>query len=83
MARQVYEGLRLMSAAKKGKVGRIRARGLDAEGLPPGVLSILNDLATELDQADPETNDEGSFSGNTGSFWCPALVAEQGPGRDH
>ncbi|WP_308378342.1 helix-turn-helix transcriptional regulator [Streptomyces sp. ISL-87] len=56
VARQVYEGLRLMSAAKQGKVGRARARGLGAEGLPADVLSILNDLATELDKADPEAN---------------------------
>ncbi|MEU3133154.1 helix-turn-helix transcriptional regulator [Streptomyces sp. NPDC006854] len=57
VARQVYEGLRLMSAAKQGKVGRIRARGMSAEGLPADVLSILNDLASELDKkADPGTN---------------------------
>ncbi|MGW4883486.1 helix-turn-helix domain-containing protein [Streptomyces murinus] len=56
IARQVYEGLRLMSAAKKGEVGRVRARGLGTEGLPPSVLSILNDLAIELDKADPEAN---------------------------
>ncbi|MFD7121050.1 helix-turn-helix transcriptional regulator [Streptomyces sp. NPDC059922] len=56
VARQVYEGLRLMSAARSGKVGRVRARGLGAEGLPPDVLSILNDLATELDKADPDAN---------------------------
>ncbi|WP_461015359.1 helix-turn-helix transcriptional regulator [Streptomyces daliensis] len=56
VVRQVYEGLRLMSAANKGKVGRVRGRGLGAEGLPPGVLSILNDLADELDKADPDSN---------------------------
>ncbi|WP_241838027.1 helix-turn-helix transcriptional regulator [Streptomyces sp. CB03234] len=57
VARQVYEGLRLMSAAKQGKVGRVRARGLGAEGLPADVLSILNDLASELDKkTDPDAN---------------------------
>ncbi|MEE1803487.1 helix-turn-helix transcriptional regulator [Streptomyces sp. JV176] len=57
VARQVYEGLRLMSAAKQGKVGRVRARGMSAEGLPADVLAILNDLASELDKkADPGTN---------------------------
>lgn len=56
VARQVYEGLRLMSAAKQGKVGRVRARGLGSEGLPANVLSILNDLATELDKAAPDEN---------------------------
>ncbi|MFF1420641.1 helix-turn-helix transcriptional regulator [Streptomyces sp. NPDC058280] len=57
VARQVYEGLRLMSAAKQGKVGRVRARGLGTEGLPANVLSILNDLASELDKAAPDTNE--------------------------
>ncbi len=57
VARQVYEGLRLMSAAKEGKVGRARARGLGAEGLPADVLSILNDLATEFEKkANPDAN---------------------------
>ncbi|MER5929759.1 helix-turn-helix transcriptional regulator [Streptomyces sp. NPDC002054] len=57
VARQVYEGLRLMSAAKQGKVGRVRARGMGAEGLPADVLSILNDLASELDKkAGPSTS---------------------------
>ncbi len=57
VARQVYEGLRLMAAAKKGQVGRVRARGMGAEGLPADVLSILNDLATELDEkANPDSN---------------------------
>ncbi|WP_231717287.1 helix-turn-helix domain-containing protein [Streptomyces paludis] len=57
VARQVYEGLLLMSAAKKGTVGRVRARGVGTEGLPPNVLSILNDLATELAKVEPETSD--------------------------
>ncbi|MBT2487797.1 helix-turn-helix transcriptional regulator [Streptomyces sp. ISL-96] len=58
VARQVYEGLRLMSAAKSGKVGRVRARGLGAEGLSADVLSILNDLATEFEKkADPDANE--------------------------
>ncbi|MFJ5104843.1 helix-turn-helix transcriptional regulator [Streptomyces sp. NPDC088554] len=57
VARQVYEGLRLMSAARQGKVGRVRARGMSTEGLPADVLSILNDLASELDKkAGPGTN---------------------------
>ncbi|MFE3737754.1 helix-turn-helix transcriptional regulator [Streptomyces sp. NPDC059134] len=58
VARQVYEGLRLMSAARSGKVGRVRARGLGTEGLPPDVLSILNDLATEFEKkAAPDVNE--------------------------
>ncbi|NJQ04056.1 helix-turn-helix transcriptional regulator [Streptomyces lonarensis] len=53
IARQVYEGLRLMSDAKQGKVGRIRARGMGAEGLPADVLSMLNEVAGELDKRVP------------------------------
>ncbi|WP_232544215.1 helix-turn-helix transcriptional regulator [Streptomyces buecherae] len=57
VARQVYEGLRLMQAAKKGKVGRVRARGMGVDGLPADVLALLNDLAGELDKkAGPGTN---------------------------
>ncbi|MFD6417921.1 helix-turn-helix domain-containing protein [Streptomyces sp. NPDC060194] len=48
VARQVYEGLHLLSAAKSGKIGRVRARGLGVEGLPPDVLSLLNELATDF-----------------------------------
>ncbi|MFF3536431.1 helix-turn-helix domain-containing protein [Streptomyces sp. NPDC002466] len=57
VARQVYEGLRLMSASKSGKIGRVRARGLGAAGLPADVLSILNDLADEVEKVAPDTNE--------------------------
>ncbi|WP_256255539.1 helix-turn-helix transcriptional regulator [Streptomyces sp. MUSC 14] len=57
VVRQVYEGLRLMSAAKQGKVRRVRARGIKPEGLPANVLSMLNDLAAELDKEDPDANE--------------------------
>ncbi|MCD9880383.1 helix-turn-helix transcriptional regulator [Streptomyces guryensis] len=57
VVRQVYEGLRLMSAAQQGKVRRVRARGIKPEGLSANVLSMLNDLAAELDKEDPETNE--------------------------
>ncbi|KDR60950.1 helix-turn-helix domain-containing protein [Streptomyces albidoflavus] len=56
VARQVYEGLRLMSAAKTGQVGRVRARGIKADGLPPGVLSMLNEIASELDKTEREAD---------------------------
>ncbi|WP_406115417.1 helix-turn-helix transcriptional regulator [Streptomyces sp. NBC_01014] len=57
IARQVYEGLRFMYAAKQGKVGRVRARGMGDEGLPADVLSILNDLTSEMDKkVDPGSN---------------------------
>ncbi|MYX77590.1 helix-turn-helix transcriptional regulator [Streptomyces sp. SID3915] len=48
VAAQAYEALRLMYAAKQGKVGRVRARGMTGEGLPADVLSILNDIAGEV-----------------------------------
>ncbi|WDV56610.1 hypothetical protein PV963_42975 [Streptomyces coeruleorubidus] len=45
----------LRRALWKIRQGRVRAMG--AEGLPADVLSILNDLTTELDKkADPGTN---------------------------
>jgi hypothetical protein len=47
----------LHRALWKIRQGRVRTRGMGAEGLPADVLSILNDLATELDKkADPGTN---------------------------
>lgn len=58
VVRQVYEGLRLMSAAKRGKVGRVRARGLGSEGLPAEVLSILNEFATEFEKKAGPTDNE-------------------------
>ncbi|MFD4337855.1 helix-turn-helix domain-containing protein [Streptomyces anulatus] len=57
VAQQVFEGLRLMSAAKSGKVGRVRARGLGEAGLPADVLSLLNDLADKVAHAAPDAND--------------------------
>ncbi|WP_031054767.1 helix-turn-helix domain-containing protein [Streptomyces ochraceiscleroticus] len=51
VARQVYEGLRLLSASRRGAVGRVRARG-GAQGLPADVMSIVNDLVDELEQRD-------------------------------
>ncbi|MFE7462587.1 MULTISPECIES: helix-turn-helix transcriptional regulator [unclassified Streptomyces] len=58
VARQVAEGLRLMSAGKSGKVGRIRARGMGPEGLSADVLSILNELATEFEKKAAPDADE-------------------------
>ncbi|MFJ8385601.1 helix-turn-helix domain-containing protein [Streptomyces sp. NPDC094438] len=57
VARQVYEGLRLLSAAKKGSVGRVRARGAGAQGLSANVMAIVNDLVTELEQRAPDSNE--------------------------
>lgn len=54
VAAQAYEALRFMYAAKQGKVGRVRARGMGSEGLPADVLSILNDIAGEVvERTDP------------------------------
>ncbi|WP_246585733.1 helix-turn-helix transcriptional regulator [Streptomyces yatensis] len=51
VAQQVYEGLRLLSASRRGAVGRVRARGGN-QGLPADVMSIVNDLVDELEQRD-------------------------------
>lgn len=56
VARQVYEGLRLLSASRKGSVGRVRARGVGPQGLSANVMSLVNDLVTELEQRDPDEN---------------------------
>lgn len=53
VAQQVYEGLRLLSASRRGAVGRVRARG-GAQGLPADVLAIVNDLVEELEQRESE-----------------------------
>ncbi|MFD4025423.1 helix-turn-helix domain-containing protein [Streptomyces sp. NPDC058576] len=58
VARQVYQGLRVLLASKNGGIRRVRARGLGPEGLSPEVLSLLTDLATEFEKQvgseDPE-----------------------------
>ncbi|UZI32306.1 helix-turn-helix domain-containing protein [Streptomyces sp. VB1] len=50
VARQVYQGLRVLLASKNGGIRRVRARGLGPEGLSPEVLSLLTDLATEFEK---------------------------------
>ncbi|MFE2426910.1 helix-turn-helix transcriptional regulator [Streptomyces sp. NPDC059373] len=57
VARQVYEGLRLLSASRKGRVGRVRGRGMGPQGLPANVMEFVNDLVTELEERQPEAND--------------------------
>lgn len=47
-------GLRLMLASRQGRIGRIRARGATADGLSPKALSILTELASELEKKSPE-----------------------------
>ncbi|MGW1295892.1 helix-turn-helix domain-containing protein [Streptomyces sp. NPDC002533] len=55
VAQTVYEGLHIMLAARHGKVGAIRSRGLGPDGLSADALKILNELATEFERrTDPE-----------------------------
>ncbi|MFD4123667.1 helix-turn-helix domain-containing protein [Streptomyces globisporus] len=50
VARQVYQGIRVLLASKNGGIRRVRARGLGSEGLSPEVLSLLTDLETEFEK---------------------------------
>ncbi|MFF9794888.1 DNA-binding protein [Streptomyces bacillaris] len=50
VARQVYQGIRVLLAFKNGGIRRVRARGLGPEGLSPEVLSLLTDLETEFEK---------------------------------
>lgn len=60
VARQVFEGLRLLASARKGAVGRLEARGLGAEGLSEDVLAFLNEVVTELQERElPGTSGPG------------------------
>lgn len=54
VARQVYEGLQLLSASRKGAVGRVRARGIGEQGLSSNVMSFVNDLVNELEEREKE-----------------------------
>lgn len=58
VARQVYQGLRVLLASRNRKIGRVRARGLGPEGLSPEVLSLLTDLATEFEK-EVSSEDDG------------------------
>ncbi|MDV5145450.1 helix-turn-helix transcriptional regulator [Streptomyces sp. SBC-4] len=57
VAQQVYEGLQLLAAHRKGKVGRVRARGAGAQGLPPNVLALVNELVTEMENKQQEPSE--------------------------
>ncbi|MEV7394790.1 helix-turn-helix domain-containing protein [Streptomyces sp. NPDC091215] len=57
VAAQVYEGLKLLAAAKQGAVGRVRARGLGAQGLPPEAMALINELVAEM--AEKQQGDAG------------------------
>lgn len=50
VAAQVYEGLQLLAAAKKGSVGRVKARGLGSRGLSPKAMALVNELVAELEE---------------------------------
>ncbi|WP_416985457.1 helix-turn-helix domain-containing protein [Streptomyces sp. T028] len=55
VAAQVYQGLQLLAAAKKGAVGRVRARGLGSRGLSPRALALVNELVAELEEKEADT----------------------------
>jgi transcriptional regulator with XRE-family HTH domain len=57
VARQVYEGLQLLSASRRGAVGRVKARGMGSQGLPTNVMEFVNNLVTELEEKEPGTNE--------------------------
>ncbi|MFJ8107962.1 helix-turn-helix domain-containing protein [Streptomyces sp. NPDC096132] len=57
VAAQVYEGLQLLAAAKQGAVGRVRARGLGAQGLSPKAMGLINDLVAELAEKETDANE--------------------------
>lgn len=54
VARQVYEGLQLLSASRKGAVGRVRARGIGDQGLSANVMSFVNGLVSELEERESD-----------------------------
>ncbi|WP_405539621.1 helix-turn-helix transcriptional regulator [Streptomyces sp. NBC_00075] len=57
VARQVYEGLQLLSASRKGAVGRVKGRGMGSQGLPTNVMEFVNNLVTELEEREPDANE--------------------------
>ncbi|MEU6353106.1 helix-turn-helix transcriptional regulator [Streptomyces sp. NPDC047072] len=57
VARQVYEGLQLLSASRKGAVGRVKGRGMGPQGLPTNVMEFVNDLVTELEEREPNDSE--------------------------
>ncbi|AJC54994.1 helix-turn-helix transcriptional regulator [Streptomyces sp. 769] len=60
VARQIYEGLRLLALAREGKVTRAVANGAGEEGVPAEVLAFVNEVVVELqDRGLPAAGDEG------------------------
>ncbi|MFI2369895.1 helix-turn-helix domain-containing protein [Streptomyces sp. NPDC018833] len=57
VAAQVYEGLQLLAAAKKGSVGRVKARGLGAQGLSPKAMALVNELVAELEEKETDASE--------------------------
>ncbi|MGW6909225.1 helix-turn-helix transcriptional regulator [Streptomyces sp. NPDC054940] len=57
VARQVYEGLQLLSASRKGTVGRVKGRGMGSQGLPTNVMEFVNNLVTELEEREPDVSE--------------------------
>ncbi|MBK6012579.1 helix-turn-helix transcriptional regulator [Streptomyces sp. MBT53] len=57
VAAQVYEGLQLLAAAKKGAVGRVKARGMGSQGLSPKAMELVNELVAELEEKQTDANE--------------------------
>lgn len=57
VARQVYEGLQLLSASRKGTVSGVKGRGMGSQGLPTNVMEFVNNLVTELEEREPEADE--------------------------
>ncbi|NEB01910.1 helix-turn-helix domain-containing protein [Streptomyces sp. SID13726] len=54
VAAQVYEGLKLLAAARQGAIGRVKARGLGPQGMSPRMMALVTELAAELAQKEAE-----------------------------
>ncbi|WP_432198954.1 helix-turn-helix transcriptional regulator [Streptomyces sp. bgisy027] len=57
VAAQVYEGLQLLAAARKGAVSRVKARGPGSGGLSPKALGLINELVAELEEKETDANE--------------------------
>ncbi|WP_405523570.1 helix-turn-helix domain-containing protein [Streptomyces canus] len=57
VAAQVYEGLQMLAAAKKGSVGRMKARGLGSQGLSPTAMALINELVAEMEEKETDANE--------------------------
>ncbi|MFD2683748.1 helix-turn-helix domain-containing protein [Streptomyces phyllanthi] len=54
VAAQVYEGLQVLAAARRGSVNQVRARGLGSQGLSSKAMALINELVTELEEKEAD-----------------------------